>query len=279
MNMKMKALVAVTAMAMGAQAQAAINSDVALSPTSGTGAGELFLSVIDRGGAAPKSYVLDLGITAAQFLAGDASYLNNISIAADSNLSNFLSTKTGTIAWNIAAVHNDATNPDNFGFLSTSSTVPVANGNTVQGFGGIGGAMSQMGQYLDAVNQLQAPGQTTNYAVNNSVVISSPSDNAFYDGPFWGDTWTLATMSTEAGTNSALGFYMVAMDYTNDPSTNSSRVQSFMGNWSLSNTGTLTYTGATPPPAVPVPAAVWLLGSALVGLVGVARRKTQGEQA
>jgi len=28
-----------------------------------------------------------------------------------------------------------------------------------------------------------------------------------------------------------------------------------------------------PPPAVPVPAAVWLFGSGLLGLVGVARRK------
>ena len=31
--------------------------------------------------------------------------------------------------------------------------------------------------------------------------------------------------------------------------------------------------GTTPPPAVPVPAAVWLFGSGLVGLVGVARRR------
>ena len=37
----------------------------------------------------------------------------------------------------------------------------------------------------------------------------------------------------------------------------------------------VTYVGATlnPAPAVPVPAAVWLFGSGLIGLVGVARRK------
>jgi hypothetical protein len=37
----------------------------------------------------------------------------------------------------------------------------------------------------------------------------------------------------------------------------------------------VTYVGATlnPPPAIPVPAAVWLFGSGLIGLVGVARRK------
>lgn len=30
-----------------------------------------------------------------------------------------------------------------------------------------------------------------------------------------------------------------------------------------------------PPPAVPVPAAAWLLGSGLIGLIGLARRRTQ----
>jgi hypothetical protein len=42
-----------------------------------------------------------------------------------------------------------------------------------------------------------------------------------------------------------------------------------LDNWRLDADGTLTY-GA---PAVPVPAAVWLMGSGLLGLVGVARRR------
>jgi len=43
-----------------------------------------------------------------------------------------------------------------------------------------------------------------------------------------------------------------------------------MGDWNLSSDGTLTYGDVS---AVPVPAAVWLFGSGLVGLVGIARRK------
>ncbi len=37
--------------------------------------------------------------------------------------------------------------------------------------------------------------------------------------------------------------------------------------------GTMTCQDCAPPPAVPVPAAVWLFGSGLLGLVGVARRR------
>jgi hypothetical protein len=48
------------------------------------------------------------------------------------------------------------------------------------------------------------------------------------------------------------------------------------GFWFLSTSGQLSYnlvSGVTPPPpAVPLPAAVWLLGSGLLGLIGVGRR-------
>jgi hypothetical protein len=48
------------------------------------------------------------------------------------------------------------------------------------------------------------------------------------------------------------------------------------GTWSSYDTGdfTNTYEGAIiNPSAVPVPAALWLFGSGLLGLVGVARRR------
>ena len=42
----------------------------------------------------------------------------------------------------------------------------------------------------------------------------------------------------------------------------------------LNHPNEYTYAPEPPPPAVPVPAAVWLFGSGLIGLVGVARRKS-----
>jgi hypothetical protein len=51
------------------------------------------------------------------------------------------------------------------------------------------------------------------------------------------------------------------------------KLQSYLlGTASLSTTGTLTFTG-NPSSAVPLPAAVWLFGSGLMGLVGVSRRR------
>lgn len=53
-------------------------------------------------------------------------------------------------------------------------------------------------------------------------------------------------------------------------------VQSYvLGTATLGTNGTLTLAGnsVTPPPPVPLPAAVWLFGSGLLGLVGVSRRR------
>jgi hypothetical protein len=44
------------------------------------------------------------------------------------------------------------------------------------------------------------------------------------------------------------------------------------GTFTLGTDGTLTFSGGSPPP-VPIPAAIWLLGSGLLGLVGVSRRR------
>lgn len=261
MKVKLKTLVAAFALAIGGQAQAAIDSDNAANAGTGTGVGELFLSVIDRGGSAPRSYVRDLGITAADFLANDASFVNNLSIAADANLLDILNNATGTIAWNLAAAYNDwGTNLDTLGYLTTSPIQLDVN-NTPSGFAGIGGtAIPNIGIYLQSVNGVDA-----NYAADGSQIFGNAA-NAFYDNS-WGDMWNVSH-STEAALDQLLGFYYVVLDGNTD----TTGVQNLLGDWKLSSAGELTYSAEVTP--IPVPAAVWLLGSALIGMVGVARRKS-----
>jgi hypothetical protein len=51
-------------------------------------------------------------------------------------------------------------------------------------------------------------------------------------------------------------------------------VQSYiLGSVALDATGKLTFTGNSSTTPVPIPAAVWLFGSGLMGLVGVSRRR------
>lgn len=250
-----RAIIVACNLAIGVQAQAAINPDNALNPFLGTGAGELFLSVVDRGGAVQRSYVLDLGITAADYLENDASYVNNISIAADANLQNILNNVSGSIAWNLAAAYNIyvPVTYDQIGYLSTSS-VALTNSNTPNGFIAINANLQQIGTYLQVVN-----GTDTNFTSNVSQIFAA-TDNAFYDGPIWGNLWN-ATFPTEGALDESLGLYYVHIeDIFNDMTD----VDELLGEWTLSSNGTLTYASAP----VPVPAAFWLLGSALTGLIG-----------
>ena len=269
MKIRLRALVGSVALAIGGVAQAAIDADntvgtdtggVPSGPGNGNGGGELFLSVVDRGATLPMSYVLNLGITADQFIANDASYLNSLSFAADSNLQTLLANPGGTVAWNIAAAHNEygPTN-DELGYLSTAPEPVVANDQTVQGIGGLEGALTKIGSYLLTVNLAME--------ANNSLLITDPSSRAYHDYEgYWGNTWHTSLHSTEGDLDESLGFYYVATDLTGDPSGNSSRVVPFLGQWTLAANGMLTY-------AVPIPGAVWLLGSALLGMMGVVRRR------
>jgi hypothetical protein len=53
------------------------------------------------------------------------------------------------------------------------------------------------------------------------------------------------------------------------------KLQSYiLGTATLDANGNLSITGNGPPPTVPLPAAVWLFGSGLLGLFGVSRRRT-----
>lgn len=84
----------------------------------------------------------------------------------------------------------------------------------------------------------------------------------------------IAGQNFSQSVGSAVGFYNVVSTGRTSVSINQYQNANGQGFWFLSNTGDLTYNIATASVApVPLPAAIWLLGSGLLGMAGIARRR------
>lgn len=252
-------------------ASAAIDNDSAANTGTGDGGGELYLSVVDRGGPIERSYVLDLGITSTEFLALD-SPTYSLSFAADANLLDILNNAQGTIAWNIVGASNwygpSGDNFDQLGVLTTSANA-LNPFNIPSGFAGIETAMTNLYIQTNSVNGT-GPG-STDYAADISQIFPS-THNAFYDNGAFGSN--IGQIQKETGLGESLAFYFVAWDYNFETGEDISRADLLSGVWTLSEAGLLTYAAAAAP--VPLPAGVWLLGSALLGMAGIGRRRKAG---
>jgi len=81
--------------------------------------------------------------------------------------------------------------------------------------------------------------------------------------------WFGAGLSDANALGSAAHFYL----FSSVQGTNATSARAYQGfDLKLSSTGKLESVSATPPP-VPLPPALWLLGSAIVGVTSVARRR------
>lgn len=284
-HMKLKLIVAAVAFAAAGQASAAI----VLSPT---GNGELFLSAYDA--AANKSYTRDLGITIDQFLAAGttapvsgSTYAFNpsatpatapgnvvtpgykLTFGADSLLQSFMgATGSGTlnsgIIWNIGAADSSGVNR----YLTTTnapaSTPSSLTGGQLRTFANVDG-------YLGGANALG-----TNFTGTNGSNTATPADGTAYFTTF-GNNWLgSANFDSTASVGQNLNFLMLSTVGTKSTTPIAvTEYKNVNGNamWNLASDGTLTYSAPAAVSAVPVPAAVWLLGSGLIGMVGVARRR------
>jgi len=289
-KLKMSLLGAAISMAVAGQANAGIampRDDI-----NNNGASELVLTVYDAANAI--TYTRDLGITMGNFNdTGSYSY----NVAADLTGA-FGSTNTAGMVWSINAADAQrgestagmSTDPFTYGtrILSTSTTpntvgVTMDNGNVFQAALTFDGFVK--GQNLQ-------PGHNDGDITWND--WSKNGSNTFVGGGSasyqnMGGAWNgNAQFAAIGNIGDAMSFLLVSEDIvlntrplfpgssiivtSNDTISSSAATVALMaGTWTLDTAGALSYS------AVPVPPAIWLLGSALVGLTGVARRRRESE--
>lgn len=260
--MKLQLIAAAAMFAVAGQASASIANG-------GTGNGELFLSVYDP--VALVSYTRDLGVDMNAFIANGNTTNRNFS--ADALLTSTFNLSASGLLWNVAALDSVGATLVGQRYLSTTNATLAtvqSNGNTKVG------NFSVVNDYVNGVN-----GTDTVSATNNSSVHTSADGLSYFGNGFQNNWHTQANFDSTAAVGQSLGFFLITPSSNSGLSkaTGSSQFAGTAGNatWNLAADGSLSYTVASAPapaPApVPVPAALWLLGSGLIGMVGVARRK------
>lgn len=196
-----------------------------------------------------------------------------LGIGADSNLGTFISnaeTASQTLQWGITAGSSFGTGP--------GSNIMIATGT---------GASANSDSY--SIQKSALPQAVSALAVDVGNLVLSPTDGSGFNATLIG---VIGTPASKSGTN--IGYYGYFPDQsglslsqsatlygiTNQPTSTTYGISYGLGTVALTGSGAslaLSFTGNGS--AVPLPAAVWLLGSGLLGLAGVARRRERKTQA
>jgi len=268
MNTILKVSVA-GALALGG---AAAHASIAL-PTSGSSDLILFAEVVNSSNTAVASYAGDTGlsISSALSLTGTHSYLTGDSIlsalfAADGAGDTLVwALEGGAFTGTVTPKNFDG--PGNANFLTTSTGDSTANMAT-ETVNNLEGWASSLATAIGTLN--------TNLAGKNSVEGASPATAGVWDynTPSAISGWNLngPTTGNVVGSTQQL-FYVTGggNGTTGAYGTDLIAFTDIAGAALTSNGLSITVQGAP----VPLPAAVWLLGSGLLGLTGIARRKAK----
>lgn len=271
MKMKFKILASSLALALAGQASAALDL-----PTSNNSS--LWLTVWDTSIGATKSYTRNLGLNLNSFLpnslSGDKTPESGLTLnfASDALFaSTFTGISSSNLAWNVFG--GDAVFGGANGQARVIVTAPTATANSP--------SITRASVVNAGVNSdFFATNLLANWGCNtaNSCAVNDPTVDGAGQGPRWGaGVGGAIPFNTSGSVGSLLNFYYFA---ANSAAFGQAESKVAFANslgratWTMDANGNATYNleGVS---AVPVPAAVWLLGSGLVGLVGVARRRRE----
>lgn len=262
--MKLKMLAAAVALAVTGVANAAIENSFT------NRNGELFLVAYDD--VAVKSYFRDLNILQSDWVLTQNGANHSWSGVGDTEWTDFLAATGGTtnVRWGVYSGAQMTDDAQNFfdGYYGVTTTGGSA-GQIGMDFSTIGNAATYMDVKTDNVSLVYAGSMNT---INSAYVDGLTDANSHWT---YGNNLNGTTGNTVTTIGGTLYDYLLSLD-NSDPTSPSygvdPTVNQMAGTFSFASDGNLTYT-ATAVSAVPVPAAVWLFGSALLGLAGIARRR------
>jgi hypothetical protein len=147
---------------------------------------------------------------------------------------------------------------------------------------GISQAAGVVENFFGRVNSVCGTDDTC-FADFEAETAPDPDDFAAYAGNAWGPRLN-NNLSAALGNGTAIGvaqgFYLYSTSSNTgaQPATRTAYANALgFGTWNLNSAGVLSYTLNGASAAVPLPAAVWLLGSGLLGMAAVRRRRQAGE--
>lgn len=273
-NMKLKGMIAAAALLASGTASA-----VTLPTYTGQGS-SLVLTAYDSATSfllsdgvttetANRGIVVDLGVDLSTYLANPNAAFSSIDVStlfqdtfinAQNSEGNVVASDLNNIRWNITAGDWGATGFENKVLTSSAlGNAPSYNNAILQG------SLSELNSYFTQINRASC-GAACGFTAD---AYANPASN-------WGKNFNRQNANDNtAGLGEALDLYLLEITPRDIfgavqivGADNAAMSGPFATAFTLDSTGNFSAVSA-----VPVPAAVWLFGSGLVGLVGVARRR------